>query len=196
MRKTMRLRVLAGIGMMASVLPAGGIAAQADYTSVEVAVGYAGWTGDAGDGFDPGVRAQFNLFGGVSSTFAVGLTGTWANVPFSEVDLDATEWGTGVTLRKALGPMGRTRAFLDGYVGWTRLSADVEDANVSTDGFAIGPALGVEIPLSERFKATGRGSFHYHDYGDVLLNQGIEAADGITGWRWAVYAGLSFGPLR
>ena len=191
----MRLRVLAGIGMMASVLQAGGIAAQVDYSSLELSVGYAGWTGDAGDGFDPGVRAQFNLFGGVSSTFAVALTGTWANVPFAEVDTDATEWGTGVTLRKALGPIGRTRAFLDGYVGWTRLTTDVEDANVTTDGFAVGPGVGVEIPMGDRFKAIGRGSFHYHDYGDVLLGA-IEASDGINGWRWAAYAGLSFGPLR
>ncbi|HSM05830.1 MAG TPA: outer membrane beta-barrel protein [Longimicrobiales bacterium] len=192
----MRLRELVGIGMFAAVIPMGGIAGQVDYSSLELSIGYAGWTGDAGDGFDPGIRGQFNLFGGVSSTFAVALTGTWADVPFAEVDTDATEWGVGVTLRKALGRAGQTRAFVDGSVGWTRLTTAVEDVDVDTDGFAIGPGLGVEIPLGSRLKAIGRGSFHYHDYGDVLVNSGIPASDGFNGWRWAAYAGLSFGPLR
>jgi hypothetical protein len=192
----MKLRTLVGTGIVTLALPFAGLEAQVDYSRLEVTGGYAGWTGDEVDNFDPGFLAQATLFGGVSSTFAVGLTGTYADIPFGPIDASGDEWGLGVTLRKALGRHRTTRAFFDGYAGWSRLSTRVETAEVSTNGFVIGPALGLEVPFAERWTLVGRGHYYYQTYSDVLINEGINAGDGISGWRWGVQAGLAFGPLR
>lgn len=192
----MRLKTVAGIGFVILGLHTPALDAQVDFSRLEVTGGYAGWSGDEVDAFDPGFYGQATLFGGVSSTFAVGLTGTYADVPFAQVDASGDEIGLGVTLRKAFGPHRTTRVFFDGYAGWSRVSVQVETFDIAQDGFVIGPGLGVEVPLSERWTAVGRGHYYYQTYEDVLLNEGINIGSGNQGWRWGAQAGLAFGPLR
>ncbi len=192
----MKLTTLLGAGMLALALPFSGLEAQTDFSRLELTGGVGGWNGDEVGGLDPGFYGQATLFGGVSSTFAVGLTGTYADIPFEAVDASGDEIGLGVTLRKAFGEPQTTRIFFDGYAGWSRIGTQVESFDVTSDGFVIGPGLGVEVPVAERWSLIGRGHYYYQTYGDVLLNSGINAGAGDSGWRWGVQAGASFGPLR
>lgn len=192
----MKLRTLVGTGIVAFALPLTGLAAQVDFSRFEVTGGIAGWTGDEVGALDPGFYGQATLFGGVSSTFAVGLTGTYADIPFDGIDASGDEIGLGVTLRKALGPPRTLRVFLDGYAGWSRVGTTVESFDITSDGFVIGPGLGLEVPLAERWSLIGRGHYYYQTYGEVLLNSGINAGSADSGWRWGFQAGASFGPLR
>ena len=194
----MGLRTLVGIGIAALALPVGGLEGQMDFSRLELTGGIGGWSGDGVSAFDPGFYGNLTFFGGVSSTFAVGLTGTYADVPITVGDNSGSgdEIGLGVTLRKALGRHRTTRVFVDGYAGWSRVGTTVESFDVTTDGFVIGPGLGVEVPLAERWSLIGRGHYYYQSYGDILLNDGINAGSADNGWRWGVQAGASFGPLR
>ena len=124
----MKLRTLVGIGIVGLVLPLGGLEAQVDFSRLELTGGIGGWSGDGLEAFDPGFYGQLTFFGGVSSTFAVGLTGTYADLPIT-VDGNSgsgDEVGLGVTLRKALGAPRTFRFFLDGYAGWSRIGTTVE----------------------------------------------------------------------
>jgi hypothetical protein len=194
----MKLRTLVGIGIVGLVLPLGGLEAQVDFSRLELTGGIGGWSGDGLEAFDPGFYGQLTFFGGVSSTFAVGLTGTYADLPIT-VDGNSgsgDEVGLGVTLRKALGAPRTFRFFLDGYAGWSRIGTTVETFDVTSDGFVIGPGLGVEIPFAEKWNVIARGHYYYQSYGDVLLNEGINAGSADNAWRWGGQVGLSFGPIN
>jgi hypothetical protein len=88
------------------------------------------------------------------------------------------------------------RFFLDGYAGWSRIGTTVETFDVTSDGFVIGPGLGVEIPFAEKWNVIARGHYYYQSYGDVLLNEGINAGSADNAWRWGGQVGLSFGPIN
>ena len=166
--------------------------AQTQFRGIEASVGYAGWTGDNVDLLEPGVRTRLTLYGEASRRLGVGLTGVWGQVPIEGLDDNANELGMGVTLRQALGSRDRPHVFIDLYAGWAQLGIDLGDASpdLREDGLALGPGLGVEIPVGSTASFTLGGDFLYYSYDQIRFESDIATETDDAGWRYGFQLGL------
>lgn len=173
----------------------GSIAAQVAVEAVEVSGGYFAWGGSDLDGFKAGPRGQLTLLLDIGAPFDFGVAGTYGRGGIEDLDPSYSEVGFGATARTTFGPTDRLYASL--YAGWIRLSVDLEPTsrNVETNGFAIGPSLGIILPMGGFGLALG-GEALWLSMGDVQLAQGGPgiAQGGAKGWRFGAEVGLLYLP--
>jgi len=178
---------------LTAVVLALALPATASAQSVEVQAGYAGWSGDEFEGFDAGPRIRASILGSTGGSLEIGATGSWARTPVDTGNDDITQLGLGVTARKALGVTAGPHVYVEGHLGWTRLSQDAGVVDVQESGFAVGPGLGVAIPLGG-VQLTLSSDIQYQSYGDLEIEGGLGVGEaGQSGWRWGAQAGLALG---
>lgn len=177
--------------------------AQVSPRGVEIVAGVGGWSGDDFEGLDPGPLFQSTLFIDATERLAVGVTAALGLVGVDDRpdDSDVTQYGVGATGRFALGDPGALHLFLDAHLGWTRLDVALSGVELQEDGLAVGPGLGVSIPVGTEVALTLAGHAHYHDYGSLRAAGGpgggfIFGDPETTGWRWGLAGGLIFGASR
>jgi hypothetical protein len=137
--------------------------------------GYYTWSGDDFENVDPGLRGGLAFL--VEAAPTVGVGGEVVVARFDENGEDVTEFGLNALLRWSLGPLDSFHGFVQGRVGWSRLSA----ASVTWDGLAVGPELGVELPLSERIRLVVAAGGSWHTYQDAEVDFGTGGGPGIPG---------------
>lgn len=169
--------------------------AQVPVEMIEVSGGYFGFGGDDFEGLQAGPRGRLTLLLGLGSPVSLGITGTYGRGGIEGADPSYTEWGLGGTGRATFGAPGATALYASLYAGWTRLSVDLGAPfpAVEENGFAIGPSLGVRIPVGSLALTVG-GEVRYQSMGDFRLSgpgAGPNLGGGGTkGWRFGAEVGL------
>jgi hypothetical protein len=176
-----------------------GTAAQLGFAGAEVSAGFAGWSGDDLGDFGAGPRFKASIYTPAGPTLSVGLTGAYGRGDITDLDKTYEELGIGATLRRAFDTEGPLGFYGSLFAGWSRLSVDLapENPRIQENGFAIGPALGVELALGGgRTRLTAGGELLWHSMGDIRLSSGAPsfAEGGDKGWHFGGTIGLFFGP--
>lgn len=167
------------------------VAAQVPIEAIELSGGYFAFGGDDFDGFEAGPGGQLSLLLDLGLPVALGVTGTYGRGDVEGLDAKYREVGFGATGRYAPGD-GSVGPYLGLHAGWTRLTVDLspDAADVETNGFALGPSAGLEIPIGG-IRLTLGGEVLWRSMGSVRLAAG--AGDGgAKGWRYGAELGLVF----
>ena len=191
----MRVRPLAMLLLLLLLLLMPRPGAAQGVEAVELTAGWAGWSGDDLDDAEPGLRLQGTVFTVLRGDFDLGLTGTYGFVGVEGLDSDVRELGITGTVRYSFGPIDSPHLFLEGQVGWSRLSVDIPNLDLLLDehGIAAGPGIGVYLPVGPTVGVVLRADVHWHDYGDVRFRQGPQLSEGgDSAWRWGAKVGVSF----
>lgn len=188
-----RLLVITAIGMAGLVSPSDAHAQFTGFRGIELWGGYAGWAGDDAEGLEPGFRGGAIIFNDASARLGVGLEGMYGRMSSDVADVD--EWGAGLVLRWSAAARTSTHLFVGGRIGWHRLSTEVALVSIDQDGLAIGPEVGVEIPVSTSIRFVLAADGTWQTYGNARLFATSEDVADTAGsaFRLGVRAGLLFG---
>jgi hypothetical protein len=188
-------RSLAGLAaLLAVVWPSAASAQFFSSTGFEVYGGYYDWSGENVEGLEGGPRVQAGVVGTLHPRFALGAMAIYGRAGLVEGDEDVTEIGLAGIARVSLGPDDGFRLFLDSTLAWSllRVSQGGPIPAVEQNGVAVGPSLGLSIPLQSDLRLVVAGDLSYNAYGDLGFAQGSDGADGGSGWRYGVRVGLAF----
>ncbi|MEJ2502610.1 MAG: hypothetical protein P8177_04705 [Gemmatimonadota bacterium] len=190
-------RTLPAVFALLFVIPVS-LAAQGVQTrGLEVWGGYGFWGGGDFEDVDGGIRGgvvgmlDVNPRVGFGAELILGR----AEERGEEAVVDISEFGLNAVFRYAFGPRGGTHAFAQGRAGWSRLSLN----SFRLDGLAIGPEIGVEIPLGTRVRLVIAGGGTWNIYGDAQLDTGSSiGGTGIpdtsaSGFQYGARIGIAFG---
>lgn len=145
-------------------------------------VGYATWGGEDADSFDPGVQGGLAVLAETAPHFAFG--GEVSLGLFDQLGESVTELGVNALFRWSLGPRSGLHAYLQGRIGWSRLSVNA----LNQSGLALGPELGVEVPVGSGVRLILAGNASWRTYEDARIGTGGAALLG-TGGSAYQYAG-------
>lgn len=159
------------LGATPFAAPAQGVQAR----GLEGWVGYAAWDGADAESIDPGIQGGLAVFAETAPHFAFG--GEVSLGLFDQLGQSVTELGFNALFRWSLGPRSGFHAYLQGRVGWSRLSANA----LTQDGLALGPELGVEIPLGTGVRLILAGGGSWRTYEDARIGTGGAALLGTGG---------------
>lgn len=176
------------VGAVVLALWPGAVAAQGVAArGIELWVGQATWSGDEVESVDPGVQGGLAVLAETAPHFAFGLEVYVGG--YKQLEQDVSELGANVLARWSLGPASGLHLFLQGRIGWSRLSA----ASITQDGLVVGPELGLEIPLSGRLHLVAAGGGTYRSYESPRLGSGgfVIADGGASGYLYGGRVGLS-----
>jgi len=176
-----------------------GTAAQVGFAGAEVSAGFAGWSGSDFSNFGAGPRFKASIYTPAGAALSMGLTGAYGRGDIEDLDKTYEELGIGATLRRRFDREGALDFYGSAFVGWSRLSVDLapENPRIQVNGLAIGPALGIELPLGGGgTRLTAGGEILWHSMGDFRVASGSPsfAEGGAKGWHFGGTIGLFFGP--
>lgn len=130
---------------------------------LEAWVGYASWGGEDAESFDPGIQGGLAVLAETAPHFAFG--GEVSLGMFDQLGESVTELGVNALFRWSLGPRSGLHAYLQGRVGWSRLAVNA----LTQDGLALGPELGVEVPVASGVRIVLAGSASWRSYEDARV---------------------------
>lgn len=188
-----RLLIVTSIAMAGFLLPPDAHAQFNGFRGVELWGGWASWAGEDAEGLEPGFRGGAIIFNDASSRLGVGLEGMYGSMSLDGGDVD--EWGAGLVLRWSAAERTSTHLFVGGRLGWHRLSTEVSLVEIDQDGFAIGPEVGAEIPISTAMSLVLAAEGTWQTYGNARLFATSEDVADTAGsaFRLGVRAGILFG---
>jgi len=135
---------------------------------LEVWGGSYAWSGEDVEGFDPGWQMGISLLPRTPGGVDFGVEGMAGRFDASSTE-SAWEFGVNVLLRWAMGPRDRTHPFLQGRLGWHRVSAEVVGVKLRQDGFSLGPEVGLVIPVFGRSGIVLAAGGSWQQYGNAAL---------------------------
>lgn len=164
------------------------------HRGVEVWVGGADWAGDDVEDFGPGVRGGAIFFAAATNRIGMGLDALIGRFDVKS-DGHANELGLGAAVRYAFGPRRGVHFFADARTGWHRISSSPNGVDVSQDGFSIGPALGLEIPVGRTTRLVVSSEISWKTYRDArLLGNGPSIGDTSGSvFHYGIRLGLALG---
>ena len=146
------------------------------------------YTGDDFEGAEVGFGAGAHLLFGEDDV-RFGFGGAYGQYGFEDTEEKTTAIDV-FGLFRYMFPGESARFFLGGQAGFHRLSADIFDVSISSNGFAAGPVAGVHIPLSS-LSIELSGDLRYVKLGDISgEGETIEDSDS-SGMIWGVKVGIA-----
>lgn len=164
-------------------------AAAAGQAQLGLGLGYGSYSGDDFEGQEAGLTFWGNVLFGVSDRFQLG-----GEFDYSSYGIEGFEESVGqidiAALARYTFPGEAARFYTGGRVSFSRQSVDVLDVSGSSNGFGIGPTLGVLIPVGTLSIDLG-GDLLFQSFGDADVD-GI-TVDGTdqSGFRFIVRGGLA-----
>jgi hypothetical protein len=152
--------------------------------------GAGNFTGDDFEGSQTGWTVGGELVYPLASGLEIGGLFDYSSYGVDDVDtVDANVMDIYGVARYPF-PGERARFFVGAKGGYSRLSADSEGQSLSASGFAVGPTVGVRIPLS-RISIDIAGDGMYTSYGDAEFEGTTIEDSSSSGFRWIARAGIS-----
>lgn len=155
--------------------------------TLQSAVGFGGFAGDDYDGVEAGYSIGGGLLfdaseniqvGGEVFVHTFGLEGTAENLDHYDILAKA----------RYLIPGDPARFFIGAKAGYARQSFGPSGAEVESDGFTVGPTVGVSIPVSSfMLELSGDALWVTQGYADDVA----DPIDDASGVRYAISAGLA-----
>jgi hypothetical protein len=191
MKAAIPARASAFLATIALVSGASAVSGQTlNNRGLEVWTGYAGWSGTDVESVDPGIRGGVALLTQTGPNLAFGVEGVVGG--YDQLGERVLELGANLLARLAFGPRSGFQTFLQGRLGWTRLSARLGTLDVSQNGLALGPELGVKIPVGiGHVVLAGGGTWNSYENVRVgTIGTPMFVGTGGSGLHYGMRAGL------
>lgn len=168
-------------------------AAQQDlFEGGELSLGVGGWTGRQADLFRPGFRGLLALAAEASPRQRVLLEVLYGRFSPRSEGTAVTESSVRVAARFQLEPTRGWVPYLQGRVGYHRLSGTGAGSGATQTGLLLGPEVGAEWPLSNHARLIGAIEGAWIWYGDVGGSEDGTSGTGGYALRFGVRIGVSF----
>jgi hypothetical protein len=168
-------------------------AAQQDlFEGAEVSLGVGVWTGRQADLFRPGFRALLALAAEAAPRRRVLLEALYGRFSPRSEGTVVTESSVRVAARLELEPTRGWVPYLQGRVGYHRLSGTGAGSGATQTGLLLGPEVGAEWPISDHARLMGAVEGAWIWYGDVGGSEDGASGTGGYALRFGVRIGVSF----
>ena len=178
-----------GLSMPGAATP---VAAQSEvFEGGELWLGLGAWAGRHSDLFRPGFRGQLALSAEAAPRRRVLLEGLYGRFAPRSDGTPVAESGVSVAARLELEPTRGWVPYLQGRVGYHRLSGTGAGSGASQTGLLLGPEVGAERRLSDSARLMGALEAAWIWYGDVGGGEDGTAGTGGYALRFGVKVGVS-----
>jgi hypothetical protein len=168
------------------------VAAQSDlFEGGELWLGLGAWSGRQAELFRPGLRALLALSAEAAPNQRVLLEGLYGRFSPRSGGTAVTESGVSVAARFELDPTRGWVPYLQGRVGYHRLSGTGAGSGATQTGLLLGPEVGVERAISASASLLGAVEAAWVWYGDVVGRQDGTSGTGGYAFRFGLRVGVS-----
>ena len=169
------------------------VAAQADlFDGGEISLGVGIWTGRQADLFSPGFRGLLALTAEAAPKRRVLLEVLYGRFSPRAEGTAVTESSVRVAARFELEPTRGWLPYVQGRVGYHRLSGTGAGSGATQTGLLLGPEIGAEWPISDRARLMGAVEGAWIWYGDVGGSDDGTSGTGGYALRLGFRIGVSF----
>ena len=186
------MRTTALVVLLPLLVAAAPAAGQSDvFEGGELWLGVASWTGRQSDRFRPGFRGILALSAEAAPGRRVLLEGLYGRFSPRSDGTPVAESGVSVAARLELEPTRGWVPYLQGRVGYHRLSGTGAGSGTNQTGLLLGPEIGAERPLSPSARLLGAFEAAWIWYGDVGGGEEGTAGTGGYALRFGLRLGVS-----
>ena len=164
--------------------------------AVDLCGGWGDWSGKNAEDFSGGYALGAAYVVDVGILIDLGVDVLFARMDADQVAEIVDEFQASAVLRRwILGGESPLRPYLGARVGYTRLSADLEDLQFEQNGVFAGPLLGIVIPTGKTLSpmvSVEALRVRFQDTSLFLEDLELPQSGGY-GWRFFVRVGVTFG---